>query len=406
MDCSPQAIEASENHTHIGMWGTGARPGARSREVPGCGASGSAESVPLGGPLRSHHRTGGTDEGEEAERDAATDAPPRDALHVTLDERAHRSHDERDRAQQGRDPGRPMVGAPSGLILEQQRQPVHELQPVVRAGCVATCAREGPIPHASAWRVGPGGIDRLDDRARASARLDARPGTRLPADVGPHGGHEHAQSHHGSGRLAVQQSPRTKDDLLGIPRLGALRHDGQMSIVTTDSPLRDTDSPPRISVATVFVIGGALIGYTALSLGVLVAVFLLSSDPLSSARTIVAVFMSLHAAGCLTLVIWLSRRRGIPIRALGVRRPGWKLLHALWEFPLILIVATMAQILFSVLILGQSEPPDNGASRDIAGVGPLVFMVGLLGTAALTPYGKSCSFGACFRVRLLSAGHL
>lgn len=52
----------------------------------------------------------------------------------------------------------------------------------------------------------------------------------------------------------------------------------------------------------------------------------------------------------------------------------------------------MAQILFSVLILGQSEPPDNGASRDIAGVGPLVFMVGLLGTAALTPLWEELFF--------------
>lgn len=115
-------------------------------------------------------------------------------------------------------------------------------------------------------------------------------------------------------------------------------------------------------------------------------------DPLSALPEILAATLLFHSASCLIGVSIVLIRERVGLRGIGVVIPGWRLLHLIWQIPLLIVAAVCVQIAVSVVLLNGRESPSGVASTSMLGATPSTIVTGVIAIAVLTPLWEELYF--------------
>lgn len=77
---------------------------------------------------------------------------------------------------------------------------------------------------------------------------------------------------------------------------------------------------------------------------------------------------------------------------LGVVKPAKRLIHLLWQVPILLVLLVLVQVLFGVLVLDGQNPADSSPSWDKANLSFAPQVVLFISTAVLTPVWEELFF--------------
>lgn len=109
--------------------------------------------------------------------------------------------------------------------------------------------------------------------------------------------------------------------------------------------------------------------------------------------TVLAWTPLLHACVMLvTLRLWLQRR-GMSWADLGFGRPTPRLLHVMWQLPVVLVAIVATNAVFLTLVGGNDQPDSNGAIEEVArGVGGLHVGAILVALVVVVPLWEEAVF--------------
>ncbi|MET1036256.1 MAG: CPBP family intramembrane glutamic endopeptidase [Arthrobacter sp.] len=159
---------------------------------------------------------------------------------------------------------------------------------------------------------------------------------------------------------------------------------------TAPSPVPDAGEAPagRTTLAT---IGAGLLVTVAVFGGT--ALLLLTAPSLGPwATTFIVAAATVHALAMLAVIRHFLRRGGITLAALGFSRPTWRLLHLLWQIPVIIIAVLATQGL--VFAATGSDPGGSPGGIDSLATsgGPPVAALLFVAVAGLTPLWEEMLF--------------
>ncbi len=95
---------------------------------------------------------------------------------------------------------------------------------------------------------------------------------------------------------------------------------------------------------------------------------------------------------------WLLARHGWSWTDLGFRRPGPRILHLLWQVPLIIITGAIVQGVFTVVVLGDPEGSTDASALDDVVVGAPAWAVAavVVAVCVITPLWEEALFRGAF----------
>lgn len=107
------------------------------------------------------------------------------------------------------------------------------------------------------------------------------------------------------------------------------------------------------------------------------------------------------ANGAALFAVWLHliRRRGYRWVDLGLGRPSWRILHVLWQAPVLMVAAAVFTGVTLQLVFG-GNPPTAGSTALAAALGmpPLLILLAWVVVAVVTPFVEEIIFrGILFR---------
>jgi len=100
-----------------------------------------------------------------------------------------------------------------------------------------------------------------------------------------------------------------------------------------------------------------------------------------------------HALLVLTAAVLILRRDGVPLKSLGFVRPRRRLLHLLWQIPIVIIVLLVVQgVAFAVIARTSPSSRSSGLDSLLTNADPATTILGFLGIAILTPLWEETVF--------------
>lgn len=154
-----------------------------------------------------------------------------------------------------------------------------------------------------------------------------------------------------------------------------------------------SESPQRsqLSMATLLVSTGAVLGIGALVFGTAVALGLTVPGVREHLDTIIVAVLLTQSAGALGALTFILRCRGHRMSAIGFARPSLRLLHLLWQIPAAVIVVLGTQGL--VFAVTGSEPVSDSSTDALAGgAGAVTAIVMFAAVAIVTPLWEELFF--------------
>jgi membrane protease YdiL (CAAX protease family) len=103
-----------------------------------------------------------------------------------------------------------------------------------------------------------------------------------------------------------------------------------------------------------------LVAVSVATIGGTVLILALGDDARALAVPMIAVMLVVHAAAMLTTISICLRRAGSRWVDLGFIRPTRRLLHLLWQIPLLLIALVATQAVVAVVVGGSPTPTGSG----------------------------------------------
>lgn len=102
--------------------------------------------------------------------------------------------------------------------------------------------------------------------------------------------------------------------------------------------------------------------------------------------------ITVHGSLMLTVIWRFLRRSGIALSAIGLDRPTWRLLHLLWQIPVVFIAVLLAQGL--VFAVTGNDPGGDSQAVDalMASASPPVAVLLFLAVVVLTPLWEELLF--------------
>lgn len=137
---------------------------------------------------------------------------------------------------------------------------------------------------------------------------------------------------------------------------------------------------------------GFLIATTVVIVGSAIAVTLLVPAAREHSTVLLAAALPVHATALLAVLHIGLRRAGTGWRALGFTRPTKRILHLLWQMPVVLAVLIAAQMLATSLTGSTPGYKSGGVPALAAGAGPVVALLVFAGAAVLTPVWEEAVF--------------
>lgn len=152
------------------------------------------------------------------------------------------------------------------------------------------------------------------------------------------------------------------------------------------APASPVPSPTLVAQAA-----GLLIGVTAVVFGSVLALGL--TVPLIRSHIVTALAVAVPVLGLLALVVerWILGRHRVTWSALGFTRPTRRLLHLLWQIPVVLIALLAVQGV-ALLLLGGNGVSTDSSSSGVDGLDPASAVLLFLGTAVVTPLWEEIFF--------------
>jgi membrane protease YdiL (CAAX protease family) len=134
--------------------------------------------------------------------------------------------------------------------------------------------------------------------------------------------------------------------------------------------------------------------------GGLVLTLLASKPEVDTIYTSIAISIFVHSFAIISFIIVYVKRKGYSLSSLGFERPTKKLLHVLWQIPLILIGLMIVQII-AFAIFSPSNNPSSSSAVELFGVVPLYAAILLaLSTSLLVPVWEEIIFRGVIYSRL------
>ncbi|WP_218221716.1 type II CAAX endopeptidase family protein [Nesterenkonia sp. Act20] len=135
-----------------------------------------------------------------------------------------------------------------------------------------------------------------------------------------------------------------------------------------------------------------IIVITAVVFGGTLALLFIPEDPDQLAVPAIVLAVIIHAVLVLVALRQLIRRSSSSWRALGFVRPSWRLLHLLWQVPVVVLAALTVQLVTSMLT-GGANGDAGGSMGDFAvGIHPAFAILAFLAIAVLTPLWEEMFF--------------
>lgn len=191
--------------------------------------------------------------------------------------------------------------------------------------------------------------------------------------------------------------------------------------MTISPPLVDTLPWPRSTTAhsplnlrQSLVLLASLVVATVLTFGMAVLVIVLVPGAREIGLVVLGVTLPVHATLLLFIIHWGLRRAGTGWRKLGFTRPTARILHLLWQIPVVFIALLTVQLL-TFAVTGTPPVSEGGGIDSLTtSAGPLVALAVFIGTGLLTPLWEEAIFRGvihgglrhrfgCFLASLLSA---
>lgn len=152
----------------------------------------------------------------------------------------------------------------------------------------------------------------------------------------------------------------------------------------------DVRSP--LNVRSSLVLLAALLVVTVLTFGIVVLAILLVPGVREIGLAVLGVTLPVHAVLLLVVIHWGLRRAGTGWRELGFTRPTLRILHLLWQIPVVFVAVVTVQLL-AFAITGDPPVSEGGGVDSLtAGAGPLVALAVFVGAALLTPLWEEAVF--------------
>lgn len=141
--------------------------------------------------------------------------------------------------------------------------------------------------------------------------------------------------------------------------------------------------------------------YIAVAAGVFVAVGVSGLVEYTLEGVVPTLLGIITAASMLALYVHLVRRNALTARDLGFGRPGVRILHLLWQIPVAILTAAVAQGIFlGLLVLAGVDPEaarsTNDPLEDIAALPTASIVIAILVIAVLTPLWEEVLFRGAF----------
>ncbi len=160
-----------------------------------------------------------------------------------------------------------------------------------------------------------------------------------------------------------------------------------------------TDEPHVVGLKQAFSTSGLLAASTAVLVGLVLALDRLGWVAFSLVAVVLLVGGGLGIVALALVRWWLLARNGWTWAALGFHRPGLRLLHLLWQVPLVLLVGAAVQGVFTVVVLGGAPEEAGGSSAlDDVVVGAPAWAVAavVLAVCVVTPLWEEALFRGAF----------
>ncbi|GAA2003746.1 type II CAAX endopeptidase family protein [Brevibacterium samyangense] len=164
----------------------------------------------------------------------------------------------------------------------------------------------------------------------------------------------------------------------------------------TGEPTPPASLPAGISGKSLLAALGIALGSAVVFFGAAVVVLLVLPDGRALVAPVLASAIFLQALSAFIGLVLVARRYRVARSALGLVRPSWRLLHALWQVPAAIVVLLLVQAVFLVGILGDpnaaASETNGSVDRLLANAGALTALFAFLGMAVLTPLWEELFF--------------
>jgi membrane protease YdiL (CAAX protease family) len=163
--------------------------------------------------------------------------------------------------------------------------------------------------------------------------------------------------------------------------------------VVADAPIETVEEAPRVRHA--LVAGGLVVLGNGIFVGLLLLAGLVGGWRPGPGPLILIILGGLTAVSLTMVGLVVRRSRGLTLRALGFRRPTWRLLHLLWQIPVTFIVAAAASgLILTTFFDGGDTGSVGGMSQHIddLGGGVLPILALWVLAAVLTPLWEEVLF--------------
>lgn len=156
-------------------------------------------------------------------------------------------------------------------------------------------------------------------------------------------------------------------------------------------------SPPTaratsVDMRSVLIAAGALVLVTVVTAAGMVGVLLSHPAPRDVLPGVTAVGLLVHSGGALAAVLVVLRRRRIALRDVGIVAPRWRLLHLLWQMPVILAAAIAVQAAVLFVVVRGDDLPGGSSSSIVIGASPPIVLAAFVAVAVLTPLWEELFF--------------
>lgn len=152
-----------------------------------------------------------------------------------------------------------------------------------------------------------------------------------------------------------------------------------------------TQRTRRLTATTLLISTSAVLGITALIVGAAVVLGLMVPDVRAHIDVLIVAVLLAQSSGALMALMFILRRRGHTLSAIGFSRPSRRLLHVVWQIPLAVVAVLSAQLL--VFAVSGSEPVSESSTDSIAAnAGPLAAITMFAAIAIITPVWEELFF--------------
>jgi membrane protease YdiL (CAAX protease family) len=108
--------------------------------------------------------------------------------------------------------------------------------------------------------------------------------------------------------------------------------------------------------------------------------------------TTIALSVFVHSVAEIIFIFWYIRLKRYPVSSIGLNRPSKKILHVLWQIPVLVIGLVLVQIIVFA-VLKPATPASAGATGELFDVVPLYAAVLLaIATSILVPVWEEILF--------------